>query len=130
MTEHERRKEKRKQDRLERLGSNNPSCLICGEDDPACLELHHLAGRIYGDDKIIVCTNCHKKLTERQKDHPPVQSETPNSLECRGHLLLGTSDVLELLKTPAQLIEQIRQTAFHLIDYGQAFRPRDEEREE
>jgi hypothetical protein len=36
-------KERRKQRRLEKLGTNNPVCGICGERDWRCLEDHHVA---------------------------------------------------------------------------------------
>ena len=50
MNELELKRERRKQRALERLGSNNPRCVACGFDDPLALELHHLAGRAFGDD--------------------------------------------------------------------------------
>jgi hypothetical protein len=33
-------RERRLQLRLEYLGTNNPRCIHCGQDDPFCLELH------------------------------------------------------------------------------------------
>ena len=36
-------KERRKQARLAKLGSNNPICGDCGETDWRCLEAHHVA---------------------------------------------------------------------------------------
>jgi hypothetical protein len=47
---------------LERLGTNEPGCVVCGEDDPSYLELHHIPGRKFGDELVIVCRNCHRKL--------------------------------------------------------------------
>ena len=51
MNELELKRERRRQRALERLGSNNPRCVICGCDDPLALELHHVAGRIGGDGR-------------------------------------------------------------------------------
>jgi hypothetical protein len=119
--------ERRRQARLERLRCNDPVCLFCPENDPACLEIHHLAGETFGDDTIIVCRNCHRKLSDKQQDHPPIVPGSPTSLGCQGRLLLGISDAFELLKAPAQLVELIREAGSHLIDYGQAFRPTDGE---
>ena len=45
------------------------ACLICTESDPRCLERHHIAGRAYADECVTVCSNCHAKLSEMQKDH-------------------------------------------------------------
>ena len=52
-----------------RLRTRNPMCLGCGESDPFCLELHHLAGQKTHDDVGIVCRNCHRKLSNEQCDH-------------------------------------------------------------
>jgi hypothetical protein len=123
MAEKEYDKERRRQARLERLGSNNPKCLLCDEDDPSCLERHHISGRAFGDDCVIVCRNCHRKLSDKQKDQPPVVPGMPNTIECCGRLLLGIADALELWKTPERLVNLIRQAGLHLVEYGQAFRP-------
>jgi hypothetical protein len=55
MDANELEREKRRQMRLERLGTNTPRCVVCGEDDPSCLELHHIPGRKFGDELGIVC---------------------------------------------------------------------------
>lgn len=90
-------KETRKQKRLETLGSNNPVCVICGENDWRCLEQHHIAGQAYGDDLCNVCRNCHRKLSDDQKDHPKQIGNRPATLESIGHLLVGLADFLALL---------------------------------
>lgn len=91
--------EARKQKRLETLGSNNPVCTICGEDDWRCLEQHHIAGQAYGDDLCNVCRNCHRKLSDDQKDHPKQISKPPATIEAIGHFLIGLADFLALLVT-------------------------------
>jgi hypothetical protein len=126
VTDKEYEKERRRQARLERLGSDNPKCLFCDEDEPSCLERHHIGGMAFGDECVIVCRNCHRKLSDKQKDHPPVVAGSPNTLECGGRLLLGVADALELWKVPPVLVDLIRQVGVHLIEYGQAFRPCDE----
>jgi hypothetical protein len=50
---------------------NDRACLICGEDHLCCLEDHHISGRKHGDMTVFACRNCHRKLTDMQKDHPP-----------------------------------------------------------
>ena len=47
----------------------NAFCIVCLEDDARCLELHHIAGRKFADDVVVVCCNCHGKLSDMQKDH-------------------------------------------------------------
>jgi hypothetical protein len=120
-------RERRRQARLERLGTNQPKCLFCPEDDPSCLELHHLSGKDFGEDCIIVCRNCHRKLSDRQKDHPRSSTKNPNTPERRGYLQLGIADALELLGVPGLLLKHIRETGWLLIEYGQPIRvPGDE----
>lgn len=94
----ELKQECRKQRALERLNTDNPLCVCCGEKDWRCLELHHLAGRAYGEECAVVCRNCHRKLSDSQKDHPPAVSNAESPLlERIGHLLLGLADLFELL---------------------------------
>lgn len=89
--------ERRKQARLEKLETNAPRCVRCGEDDYTCLEAHHVAGRAYDPDTMIFCRNCHRKLSDMQNDHPPRISTPPTSNEKIAHFLLGIADVFELL---------------------------------
>lgn len=106
-------KEARKQDRLEKLGSNHPVCTICGEDHWNCLEQHHIAGQAYSDDLCTVCRNCHRKLSDDQKDHPKKLSKDPVTLETIGHMLLGLADFFALL------VEKLREYGKELIQAAQ-----------
>jgi hypothetical protein len=90
-------REIRRQKALERLGSNSPRCVNCSNDNPACLEKHHIAGRGYHHDCTIMCRNCHRTLSDWQKDHPPHRPEPPHQLEIIGRFLLGVADLFELL---------------------------------
>lgn len=63
-------------------------CLVCGEDSPECLDLHHLdpsvkdlnpsAAKFYGRKKlneeikkcVIVCANCHRKIHSKRINLP------------------------------------------------------------
>lgn len=89
--------ERRKQARLDRLGTNTPRCVRCGEDDDSCLEAHHVAGQAYDPDTMIFCRNCHRKLSDMQEDHPKRKSEPPKREEVIAHFLLGIADIFELL---------------------------------
>ncbi len=55
---------------LRRLGSRSPCCVVCGEDHPACLEKHHIAGQAFSDEIVVICCNCHRKVTLNQNQHP------------------------------------------------------------
>lgn len=100
--------EVRKQKRLEVLECNHPVCVVCGEDDWSCLERHHIAGRAYSDDLAVVCRNCHRKLSDAQKDHPKSAPTSDQSLSI-GYLLLGLADLFGLL------VERFRQHGNYLI---------------
>lgn len=101
----------REQRALERLNSDNPRCIYCGEADWRCLESHHIAGRAYGEECAIVCRNCHRKLSDMQRDHPvALEAGEPPYLEKIGHFLIGLADLLEML------IEKLREYGMVLIE--------------
>ena len=97
MDQRELNRERRRQRALERLGTNSPRCPFCGFDNPLALELHHIAGETFDEKTAPVCRNCHRVLSDWQKDHPACISDTPNDLERVGHALLGLADMFELL---------------------------------
>ncbi len=109
MNEIEHKQEIRRQRALERLGTSNPRCVICGEDDWRCLERHHIAGLRNDDETVIVCRNHHRKLSDAQKDHPDPIGSPPDPLERIAHFLLGIADLFELL------IKRLREFAAILI---------------
>ena len=91
------RHEIRRQRALDRLGTNTPRCTHCGECNPHCLEAHHIAGKAFDDETVIVCRNCHRKLSDEQKDHPGRASTPPDPLDRMGHFLLGLADLFRML---------------------------------
>ena len=109
MNDYEKLQERRKQKALERLGTNNPICVLCGETDWRCLELHHIAGKPFDGALAIVCRNCHRKLSDLQKDHPQPVSAPPDPFEGIGHFLLGLADLFALL------VEKLREFGHDLI---------------
>jgi hypothetical protein len=109
MNDFEKNQERRKQKALERLGTNNPVCVLCGESDWRCQELHHIAGKQFNAALAIVCRNCHRKLSDMQKDHPQQSSAPPDPVERIGHFLLGLADLLALL------VDRLREFGKDLI---------------
>ena len=105
-------KEKRKQLRLERLGTNHPVCGTCGETDWRCMEGHHVAD--YGRDKtkVCICRNCHRKVSDDQKDHPQFDPTANPQLDRIGHFMLGLADLLILI------IEKLYEFGHILIEYA------------
>lgn len=90
-------REQREQKRFERLGTDNPVCINCGEDDSRCLEDHHLAGHSRDDFTIVLCRNCHRKRSDEQLDHPKYSSQNDPRLDTIGHFLLGIADAFRAL---------------------------------
>jgi hypothetical protein len=97
MNKIDKRWETRRQNALDRLGTNDPCCSVCGVDDPSCLELHHVAGRKNDELTVIVCRNHHRMLSSDQKDHPLLMPEATPSLSVLFNLLLGLADFFQLL---------------------------------
>lgn len=90
-------KEARKQNRLERFGTNTPRCGVCGEADDRSLEAHHVAGRKHDDLTVLVCRNCHSKVSDDQRDYPAFDPEGDAFLDSVGRFLLGLADLLRLI---------------------------------
>jgi hypothetical protein len=103
-------KERRKQKRLEKLGSNNPICGVCGEGDWRCLEAHHIADYARDDLTVAICRNCHRKLSDDQKDHSAFNRQADPMLDRIGHFLLGLADLLRLI------VERLYEFADILIE--------------
>lgn len=91
-------KEARLQRVLHRLGCNNPACCICGENNPLCLDEHHIAGRKNDPEPIgIVCANHHRILTDAQKDHPQDIQDPEDDFGRIGHCMVGLACMLEAI---------------------------------
>ena len=90
-------RERRRQSAFQRLGTNAPRCGCCGETDWRCFEAHHVAGRKRDAATVVLCTNCHRKVTDDQKDHPSMVRGGDELLQQVGHFLLGLADILRLI---------------------------------
>lgn len=110
MTDKELARELRKQRRLEKLGSNDPICGTCGENDYRALERHHVAGRKYDPDTVVICRNCHRKVSDDQKDHPDFEAGSDQLLHAIGMFLIGLADLLELI------LQKLTEFGLVLID--------------
>lgn len=98
MSEAEKRYETRRQKAFDRLGTDNPRCAFGDETDWRCMELHHLEGERFGKTLVIVCRNCHRKLSDAQKDQTTTNPGTPPTTnESIGHFLQGLADLLRFL---------------------------------
>ena len=97
MIDDEMARERRKQKRLDALGSNDPHCGICGEQDWRTLELHHVAGQNHDAEMVPLCRNCHRKVTDDQKDHPAFNPSADPLFASIGQFLLGLADMLRII---------------------------------
>lgn len=97
----------------ERLGTTEPACAVCGETRPTILERHHIAGKDYDPETMILCRNHHGLITDAQKDFPNGGSDLPNYLECIGRMLLNLAELFAIL------VEKLREYGAYLIELEQ-----------
>lgn len=97
MTNEELARERRKQRRLGKLGTNDPHCAMCGLSDWRCMELHHAADFGRDDTTIIACANCHRIVTNDQSGHPAHNPNADPMLDMIGHFMLGLADMLRVI---------------------------------
>jgi hypothetical protein len=88
----------RKRERLRVHGTDNPFCCACGEHHWAVrYELHHIARRKYDPLTMRLCLSCHDKVSDMQKDHPPVPSGTDPNVAMLTQMLRGRMDLACLM---------------------------------
>jgi hypothetical protein len=72
--------------------------VICGEDDPALLDSHHIAGwRNDGGAEGPLCFNCHRKVTERLRRAGVTMTEPNSPLDRLVAILGGVAELLFLI---------------------------------
>lgn len=77
MTDKEWTLHRRKRSRLEQLQTRNPFCCNCGEHHwCARYDLHHFARRKYDPRVIRLCIICHNKVSDMEKEFPPIPATT------------------------------------------------------
>jgi hypothetical protein len=114
------RRTERTRNELSRVGPVR--CVLCGETDARCLEAHHIYGRANSEEKVIVCRNCHRKLSDRQQDLPEgflSHKETLPSAEALAGMLLSIADLIE--EFFRFVVEQLRKLAQRLQSGGELY---------
>ncbi|AKB64377.1 HNH endonuclease signature motif containing protein [Methanosarcina mazei] len=87
-----------------RKGNSSLCCVICGEDDPDLIEMHHISGRNNSDQVQPLCKNCHFKVTKEQnKLSPKARSGNASTEQKRAFQLVSIGALLKELGT--QLID-------------------------
>ncbi len=102
--------ERLKQARLEKLGTNNPICGMCGENRWWHIEQHHIAGQKRDTTVGLICVSCHCDVTKDQKDHLPFDPEADSLLDTVGNFLLGLADMLK------KIVEKLYEFGNALIE--------------
>lgn len=89
--------ERRREAAYRRLGTRQPVCVACGTsgEEPWNYEFHHVAGRAFDGTVVIVCTPCHRTLSDPTANRPA--RADPPLLERAGRLFDGLAAFLELL---------------------------------
>jgi hypothetical protein len=65
-----------------RKGGKPPvACVICGEDNPNSIDMHHVDGRNNSDWVEPLCKNCHAKVTAQQNKLSPKARSKNASLQ-------------------------------------------------
>ena len=67
-------------EKMKRSGKTGQCCVMCGEDNPALLEMHHIDGRATSEKTVPLCKNCHAKVTMEQNRFPP-KARAANGLQ-------------------------------------------------
>jgi hypothetical protein len=104
--------ERRKRRAFQRLGSDHPQCVLCPVTDWQILELHHVAGRAFAEDCVILCRNCHGKLSYPDENEP--QPLDAPLLERIGNKLIGWGELLvqlgqQLIASGKQLLQAVNE---------------------
>jgi hypothetical protein len=76
----------------------NSSCAICGEDDPRVLkQYHHVFGKHFSKEKILLCHNCHDKITHEQNKLPPRVRKAKSGIFLIATVLRSVGALLEVI---------------------------------
>ena len=98
MDKRELNRERRRQRALERLGTNNPRCVILRLRRPFGAGAASHRGPTPSMDKLApVCRNCHRLLSDWQKDHPTSATIRRTIRADRALPSQGLADMFELL---------------------------------
>jgi hypothetical protein len=93
-------------------GIHNEVCLGCGCDLAQGKEDDHMIGRKHSD--LVLCSACHHKRSELQREEPPPTENPRNVFEVIGRWLLSLREYFELIgemlgRMGEYLIELARQ---------------------
>ena len=119
---HPLRTGRRKQRRLQALGSDNPFCLLCGCTEPMLLrpvtrrflEQHHVVGRAV--DKALVlalCFNCHALVTEGLAQAGVSMKRESNPIKFAVQIFRALAVHFEMLRDACWRFATLLETSCH-----------------
>ena len=74
------------------------ACIVCGEDNPNVIELHHVDGRNNSDWLEPLCKNCHFKVTSVQnKVSPKARSKNASLYNLKAFNIISIGGLLKLM---------------------------------
>lgn len=75
------------------------ACIICGEDDPRVVkERHHVFGRNNSQETVLLCHNCHDKITATQNKFPPsARKKTASASLKRAYAMRSSGEMLKVI---------------------------------
>jgi hypothetical protein len=111
--------ELRREKDYRRLRTRNPICLHCGySNHPAAMELAHIAPRKIHDDAGVLCSNCHREMSDPEKDRPYAPVTQNPQMEIIGRYLLALSEwFIRIAETIAEFGRWLLQQAEHVRPY-------------
>lgn len=74
------------------------ACSICGENDLRVLkEYHHIFVKGYSSEKVLLCHNCHDKITYEQNKLPPKVRKAKTGIYLIVTVLRSVGALLEVI---------------------------------
>ena len=85
--------ESRREKDYKRLRTRNPICLACDYmKHPAAMELAHIAPRQFHDDGGVLCSNCHREMSDTEKDFSYAPQSINPQMETIGRYLISLAE--------------------------------------
>lgn len=111
--------ELRREKDYRRLRTRTPICLHCGYcNHPAAMELAHIAPRKFHDDAGVLCSNCHREMSDPEKDLSYAPQSINPEMETIGRYLLALSEwFIRIAETIAAFGRWLMEQAEHVRPY-------------
>lgn len=97
MNDNDLEREVRRQRKLERIAGNYSGCPGCGHSDWRTLEEHHYFSRKFGSETVWLCANCHRIITDDQRNHPMPTKDEDLLLLRIGHFMINLAAFLRVV---------------------------------